>query len=75
MGRRDRTRMSLLAAGFGLILAALSTAAEPDKKAWLENWQKKNPIWRALHLCTAAGADALTERFVPKCCPRWASTS
>ena len=25
-------------------------AAEPDKRAWLENWQKQNPKWRALHL-------------------------
>ncbi len=42
----------------GLAIAALALAfaagpllaAETDKKAWLENWQKQNPKWRALHL-------------------------
>jgi len=30
--------------------SARGTAAEPANKAWLQDWQKKNPAWRALHL-------------------------
>ena len=38
--------------GLAAFLLTTSTllAAEPDRKAWLEDWQKKNPQWRALHL-------------------------
>ncbi len=32
------------------LTAGTLLAAEPDKKAWLENWQRQNPQWRALHL-------------------------
>jgi hypothetical protein len=29
---------------------SLCLSAESNKKAWLQEWQKKNPTWRALHL-------------------------
>ncbi len=39
--------------------------AEPPHKDWLEQWRKKNPTWRAMHLIgPTAGRMALTEQFV-----------
>jgi rubredoxin len=34
----------------GTLWTAAARAAEPDRKTWLQDWQKKNPVWRALHL-------------------------
>jgi hypothetical protein len=52
---------SLLAAFGGTAVFA----AQPTHKAWLEDWQKKNPTWRALHLKGPQPERmALTERFV-----------
>jgi hypothetical protein len=42
-----------------------ATAAEPAHKAWLADWQKKNPAWRAMHLIgPRADKMKLTEQFV-----------
>ena len=44
---------------------AITIAAGPAHKAWLETWQKKNPTWRALHLIGPQPERmALTEQFV-----------
>jgi hypothetical protein len=65
MGKFNPVRLSILAAGLIVGFAAAAVAAEPANKAWLENWQKKNPVWRALHLMSPQPERmALTERFV-----------
>ena len=46
---KQLTNPAVAALAFVLTAGTL-LAAEPDKKAWLENWQKQNPQWRALHL-------------------------
>jgi hypothetical protein len=43
------TSLAIAALAFALTVGTM-LAAEPDNKAWLENWQKQNPKWRALHL-------------------------
>ncbi len=48
-----------------LFWPALAIAAEPPHKAWLADWQKKNPTWRAMHLIgPRADRMKLTEQFV-----------
>ena len=52
---RQRQLAPLMIALFAFTLfASTLLAAEPDKKldkkAWLENWRKQNPQWRALHM-------------------------
>ncbi len=43
--------MLLTVAALALLGAtAAGTATEPGARAWLQDWQKKNPAWRALHL-------------------------
>jgi len=46
--RVDSLRFILVA--LAALVPAAAVAAGPAHKAWLENWQKKNPTWRALHL-------------------------
>jgi hypothetical protein len=54
-----------------ILFAALATitpalaSADPSHKAWLADWQKKNPTWRALHLIgPSADRMNLTEKLV-----------
>jgi hypothetical protein len=49
---RIENRTARLLIGLAALLLTTSTllAAEPDRKARLEDWQKKNPQWRALHM-------------------------
>ena len=52
--KRQRQLAALMIGLFAFALAAGTLlAAEPDKKAWLENWYKQNPQWRALHMMRA----------------------
>ncbi|MHB9048430.1 MAG: family 20 glycosylhydrolase [Pirellulales bacterium] len=50
-----------------MLAPAAALAGEPAHKAWLADWQKKNPTWRSLHLI---GPEArrmdLTGEFVQK---------
>ena len=50
----QRTQMTLAFLAMAVVAlcwaAAIGTAAEPASRTWLENWQKNNPTWRALHL-------------------------
>ena len=40
-------------------------AATPARRAWLTDWEKKNPIWRAIH-CIGPRPErlAMTEKFI-----------
>ena len=52
--KRHRQLAALMIGLFAFTLCASSLlAAEPNKKAWLENWYKQNPQWRALHFMRA----------------------
>ncbi|MGO9244621.1 MAG: hypothetical protein ACLQDC_07620, partial [Verrucomicrobiia bacterium] len=46
----NRTTSLLIGLAAFLLTTSTLRAAEPDRKAWLEDWQKKNPQWRALHM-------------------------
>ncbi|MGA2068276.1 MAG: family 20 glycosylhydrolase [Thermoguttaceae bacterium] len=55
MGGIRRAKVLILVACLSLGFTAAATAAGPAnaadaKKARLDDWQKKNPVWRALHL-------------------------
>ena len=55
------TAMAMLTA----LVPAITMAAGPTHKAWLDDWQKKNPTWRALHLIGPQPERMkLTEQFV-----------
>jgi len=70
MGRFNLVKLPILAAGLIGGFAAAAVAAEPADKAWFENWQKKNPVWRALHLMDPPPERlADTEKFVSEVMP------
>ena len=50
--KKTQNRLAGLAIALMALAFAVNTllAAEPDNKAWLENWRKQNPQWRALHM-------------------------
>jgi hypothetical protein len=55
----------LVVAVLTVLLPTITTAARPAHKLWLEDWQKKNPTWRALHLIGPQPERMkLTEQFV-----------